>query len=457
MKCVFSRITATVMIALLFGACAPDRNSALEPGAIRVLAPVNNDQGEYSLGVTDLKGVADTTTLSGRYARFYFSPRIVENKLQGDSPRTRFLRNSNGDYIPGNETTQQLVAIYSHMQKLAALDEELGASGVNTWPRDVGVAVRVRGAGGGTSGNNAFYDGKTDAMLFVPYTQEGLPIPINGGILAHEHFHSLFFKLVMESPLAQIHSRQEFLYRAVIAERASRETPKPGDRRRLPPRGGYQNLDESEMYRYYHLAFMRGLNEGLADFWGWMYTGDPDFIAQSLPSQKSRRSLRVQDETSIKSLPREQDVKRQIGLMAAGMRDVEDGITSYSYSLGTQFSRVMKRFTDIYAEARGVDPLLARKEVAKVLIKTLPKIKANVKALDSKYYTSNLFLDSFVSALGELKEEECLFLADVMNNSVSTDVKTSRACKREDESWKLNEQSAPVRPISAAAPSKVNS
>ncbi len=166
----------------------PQSNKVGEEGTIRVLAPINAEGGAYSLDFIELKGIQDLDTLSGKFVHFFMSPRISSDRLQGPAPKTRFIRNSDGDYIPANEMTQQLVTVYAHMQRLAALDEELGAQGVNKWPRDIGVAVRVRGG----LDNNAFYDGKTDAMFFVPYTNKELPIAVNGGILAHEHFHSLF-------------------------------------------------------------------------------------------------------------------------------------------------------------------------------------------------------------------------------------------------------------------------
>lgn len=411
MKRVLSRITAAICLVSALGACAPQADTASEAGAIRALTPMNNSQGNYALDFFELKGIQDLQTLSGKYVQFYMSPRIVNNKLQGTAPKTRFIRNSEGNYVPANELTQQLVTVYAHMQKLALLDEELGAAGVNKWPRDVGVAVRVKGG----LNNNAFYDGETDSMLFVPYDQAGLPIAINGGILAHEHFHSLFYKLaVPDLPFqGSVHDREEFLNIVAGEDLATRA------RRQIPIVVGGEDMDANSLRSYYTLVLTRGMNEGFADFWGWMYTGNPDFISMSLPKEGANRSLKVTDESSINSLPSQESIERSLNVFynTGSTKRMKDYAVGYAYSLATQYSRVLKRFSDIHAQAQGMDSLMARKEVAKVLIKTLPKIRETFAALGEEPYTSAHFVMSFSQQLENMKQEECDYLAEVLNNS----------------------------------------
>ncbi|KYG68442.1 hypothetical protein AZI87_04115 [Bdellovibrio bacteriovorus] len=428
MKNVFSRIIAAISVSVL-AACAPQTDSATETGSVRVLAPMSNSKGSYSLDIFELKGITDLQTVAGKFVRFFLSPRIANKQLQGSAPQGRFIKNSDGAFIPANEMTQQLVTIYAHTQRLALLDEELGAGGVNKWPRDVGVAVKVRGG----LTNNAFYDGNTDSMLLVPYSSEGLPIPINGGILAHEHFHSLFYKLVMGDERAQIHDRENFLERAIVEDLSVRH-------RRLLPISTGEEMSEAQMHMYYHLAIIRGLNEGLADYWGWMYTGDPDFIAQSLPSEKATRSLKVRDEKSVNSLPSVENIKRSLNIFYSGAADkarFSDYVTGYAYSLGTQFSRVLKRYTDIYSKARGIEDLQARKDIAKLIVKVLPKMKDDFDKLDLNYYTADKFLKSMFALNESYREEECQFLAEVISSSVATTEEALTCEKMAESEFKL--------------------
>lgn len=452
MKRVLSRIIAAICLSGALVACAPQSDSASEAGTVRVLAPMSNSKAGYSLDILELKGIEDLQTVSGHFARFFLSPRIVDNHLQGTAPKGRFIRNGGGDYIPANEITQQLVTVYAHMQRLAQLDEDLGAGGVNKWPRDIGVAVKVKGG----VYNNAFYDGKTDSMLFVPYDQQGLPIAINGGILAHEHFHSLFYKLVLkESPYkGNAHDRPEFLNSVGITEEKARE------RKVLPimTRIEGEPMDASTQYFYYHAALSRGLNEGLADFWGWMYTGDPDFIAQSLPNERSARSLKAADENSVNALPSLNIVQRALNIYysSGDEKAMKQYVVGLAYSMATSYSRVMKRFTDIYARERSIDSLQARKDVAKILVKTLPKIAEGFQKLEGRYYTSVDFMVSFIEQLGAMHEAECSFVKDVLNNT-NSDLTVKFACKKdEQERWSVEKTAvkAPAESESETASSE---
>lgn len=431
MKRVFSRITAAILMSGALSACAPQSETAEQTGTVRVLAPQSNSKAGYSLQTVELLGIEDLQTVTGKFVRFFLSPRITNNTLHGRPAVARFIKNKSGDFIPANEITQQLVTIYAHTQKLAMLDEELGAGGVNQWPRDVGIGVRVKGSAGT---NNAFYDGATDSMLVVPYTQDGLAIAINGGILAHEHFHSLFFKMVLKDEAkndAAIHSRDEFLQNNAIVH----EDLAGRGRREKPVLIG-DELDEATLLKFHRLALMRGLNEGLADFWGWMYTGNPDFIAQSLPKQKRVRSLEVSDLFGIYELPNKVVVRNNLELFhASGERTkFREYVTGYAYTVGTQFSRVLKRFTDIYSKERGIEDLAGRKEIAKVVIKMLPSLKSDLVEKKDAFYSHEQFLQSFLKELGEMKKKECEFLAEVLETSA--ELPTIYSCV-EEAGWVL--------------------
>lgn len=441
MKYVFGRITAatiTITSALVLSSCSVQSNgekNVQEKDSVQVLMPLSNNAATYTLDIFTLKGIEDLQTVAGKFIHFFMSPSIVKNKLNGFSPKARFIRNADGVYVPTDEMSQQLVTIYAHMQRLAELDEELGVGSVNKWPRDIGVAVRVKGG----LNNNAFYDGQTDSMLFVPYVNSDLPIAINGGILAHEHFHSLFYKRAISDSIAQIHNRADFMDKAYITD-DSRFDDEPEVTVTRGP-----ELSDKDLHLFYHKALLRGLNEGFADFWGWIYTGNPDFIALSLPTEKMGRSLNVQDSKSVNFLPSEKTIKTSLEFFysSASEGKFESFVTGYAYTLGTQFSRLMKRFSDIYAETRKIDNLKARKEVGRILVNVLPDIKVDFQKLGDKYYTSVLLLNSFLKHIENMQADECQFLAEVYNNSAG-DTAFQYSCK-EEAGWKIVKE--PVKAV----------
>ncbi|MGE5087452.1 MAG: hypothetical protein ACM3MG_14200 [Bacillota bacterium] len=436
MKLVLPKIIAAVFVATALGACSSKQDTSDVSGSVQVLAPMNDSNGGYSLQFVNLLDLNNLREVSGRFVRFFMSPRIISDHLNGPAPQGRFIKNVDGKYVPANDLSQQLVTVYAHMQKLAQLDDELGAAGVNHWPRDIGVAVKV--VGGMT--NNAFYDGKTDAMLFVPYTNANLPIAANGGILAHEHFHSLFYKIVIKNQgltgEASIHDRKQFL-KALNVEEDNTDNHRVRVVTDDVPNPQSPQVEESKVKSYYMTTFVRGLNEGLADFWGWMYSGDPDFIASSLPSEKLNRSLKVESNITLTVAAMEQ--VRSAASLYTQYDKVRFGnyLVGLSYNIGTRYSRLLKRFTDIAAESRGVDSLSMRKEVAKWIIKTLPVFREDfTKTSATGYYAPAKFLENMASVISDMSEKECNFFADSIN---STDADFKRICIKDGSYWKLME------------------
>ncbi len=435
MKYVFSRFIAAILVLGILPACGPQFESTEQSGSTRVVSPWLTSQGEYSLQTIELRGLYDLKTLSGQFARFVFGPKVVDGKLQGHSPKGRFIKNSQNEYVPVDDLTQQMVVLYAHMQKFAELDEELGAGGVNTWPRDIGIAVRMKGG----VKNNAFYDGKTDSMLFVPYTWDHLPISINGGILAHEHFHSLFYKLVIKGSLEEVidrssvHEREDIVLNDDELEISEKALTKSFFGKRV--------LTNPEVVHKYHLETLTsGLNEGLADFWGWVYSGDPDFIAMSIPIEKGERSLNLRAGDIYPNLPSQKKMTNRIeSFMRYGEPDyMKSYLKGPAYSLGTQISRFLKGFTEIRIREREVSATQARKDVAKQIVSLLPQLKEKLLLSSSdKYFRPIDFVVLFAQQTSNLLEAECNFIASVLNNSEEFDGKQPYKCMQAT-SWELS-------------------
>ncbi|WP_413585357.1 hypothetical protein [Bdellovibrio sp. HCB274] len=442
MKLVLPKITSVMLLALAVTACSGQENTSQVSGSVQVLAPMNDSKSSLSLKFIELSGLDNLREVSGRFVRFFISPRILDNRLNGPAPQGRFIKNSDEKYVPTNEQSQQLVVIYAHMQNLAKMDEAVGAGGVNRWPRDIGVAVRE------SSGlvNNALYDGTTDSILIVPYTHQNLPIAVNGGILAHEHFHSLYYKLVMKDfsdPAGEQtvntgsnHDRAQFLEAAGITDSSDQATPNPRTESGLKiGKGREVALSEKLVKRYYNRYLHRGLNEGLADFWGWVYTGDADFIASSLPDFKLQRSLNI-GEYEVVGLV---SADRLRGIAASyvnfnSRQTYEEYMRDMAYSLGTKYSRLLKHFADKSAEARGVDAVEMRLKVASWIVATLPAFRQDFVENEANiYYPPTRFLQVFAAQIPDMNEKECQFLVEVMNSAEGS----SKSCENKNNRYEV--------------------
>lgn len=399
MKSVFTQILALTLLSAVFAVGCGQKESSEAQGDIQVRIPWYEEGTGYALKMVELKGISRLSQVSGQYVKFYFAPRVVGTKIRGVEPNAQFIKTEEG-FVPTNEVSQQMAAIYGHLQRLAELDTAMGVGNVNTWPRSVGIGVRLPDG----MVNNAFYDGKTDSMLIVPYSDRNLPIAVNAGILAHEHFHSLFYKIVikplLETPVAPLMQKSlknnvDNFELALGGSRASTLGIEP------------KEFSETELREYYHLVLTRGLNEGLADFWAWVYTGDPDFISLSLPEAKKFRTLRVKSH----SLPSREMIQGAVTTLSGGGR-VEARLTGYSYAIGTQISRVFKNYTEIYARARNKTSVVARHEVAQMIVSALPLMKADFLELTkvTDYYTPEKFFLKVISLNKDVTADEKLFI-----------------------------------------------
>jgi hypothetical protein len=440
-KRVFGRILLCVSALTAVVGCGESLKPAdTGAGNATVLTYMPQEEGGYRLQKFELIGISDIKEVAGRFVRFFVSPKITQQdgkeKMVGSAPRAQFIRNSAGDYVASDSFTIELFSIYAHMQKLAALDEELGAAGVNKWPRDIGVAVRAEGGG---MVNNAQYYGPADVMYFVRYTKSELPIQVNAGVLAHEHFHSLFYKLVPASKAARtsVHNHlaetADAPQKPVIISEAPKDLNVQLQVLKAPLSERSAETDQ-EMREVYYGA----LNEGFADFWGWMYTGDPDFIALSLPENKELRTLNNsgRGEDALVSLDNvygtlnniKEDLKTYEGFSdLQRTARYNDYRMNYKYAVGSRYARMLKQLAGLVKDERKLSDKESRKLVAKALLKILPLITM-------KDIGPELVVQSLATAIPELKESEC----DYLRTSVQkTDFENIWSCEKSDSLWLL--------------------
>jgi hypothetical protein len=396
---IFQSLLGILSIGLVLG-CNREPDTRKVSGDIKTRIPFTAEGGSYSLQEITLSGITSLYEFSGRYANIYIYPAVSESKIYGYRPKTRFLKS--GDlYIPEDELSQQVAVIYAHFQRFAALDIELGAGDVNKWPRDVGVAVRYN-MGNKLEMNNAFYDGATDSMLVVPYTQGNLPIAVNAGILAHEHFHSLYYKIVEKDVfkgLTPLHGQE------IRAEVLGQKKPLPDN--------------NDGFVEDYHKLFSRGINEGLADFWAWIYTGDPDFLQASLPTEKVGRSLNLSDADAQEyKFPNTEVWKMRVTNRFNNTSEDSCRNDRVAYCLGTDYARTLKRFTHRVQSSRGLSLQEARKIVGASIIKALPLLKAGFLALKkSEYFEPASFFTMLEGSIEGITSQEKDFLEALVSNA----------------------------------------
>ena len=394
-------------LALVLTGCAGE-NGSQQSGDLEFKTAQQRSDGSFVLESTVLEGVDSLEALAGRFARFLYSPGRSGSRLVGESASTRYLKNQNGTYVATDVLSLELSTLYFHMQSLAKLDAAMGVGSLNEWPRT--IAVRARTTEGTV--NNAYYDSETDSLVFVPYTRSEVPVSVNPGVIAHEHFHSIFNKLVI-SPLLQGQKfaglTKNFLDHQESEPRPS--APQTTDFKIMDPAiaANLENVTTAQAETY-HRYLLRSLNEGIADYWGWMYSGQVDFVRLSL-REAGKRSLEVQ---SLPELPTTKQVMGEVLWMKWR------GEPDY-YEYGTRYAQILKGLSDKISEARNLSRDDSKHLLAKAIVKTLPLMRENIlKTQGNEVYRTEQFLVDLVQRLDDLQTSECELLVGKINSLAMT-------------------------------------
>ncbi len=422
---------------LFNGGCSKKSDTQEAQGNVMVQVGVQTSPSSYTLQIVQLQGIDKLNEVAGNYAQFFYSPGATTDQLTGSAPHAAFVR-AGSYFAPSDFISLQMATLYFHLQNLALLDKEMGAENVNHWPRSVGLETQIIDSQNGTQKNNAFYNGQTDSMMFVPFDMNNLPISINAGIIAHEHFHSLFFKLVIlpatksEKALsiaASIHAEEKkatFVRKLSVARTA--------------------NLTEKEKNQYFNETFLRGINEGLADFWGWVYTEDVEFMRWSLPDYQLRRTLILEkDQQGV--FATKQTIFDKVNESAQFYSDIKAALTNYAYEIGTPYARFMVQFTELQAKAKNISQSQSKKITAHLILDFIKEMAVEVNGLGENDTVDPLSLFKYVAKLAEKEDQvkldqgSCDLLLKYINYK-QEDQQKLMTCKQKDSSQKDQKDSS---------------
>lgn len=211
---------------------------------------------------------------------------------------------------------------------------------------------------------------------------------INGGIIAHEYFHAMFSALV-ESRLSHFSSQVGRKQRLQeddghkVFVLPSRECPESGRERKIET--------EEQQREIYHVRLVRAMNEGLADFWGWLYSGDPRFVGKSVPRAGAFRDL-DRDTSPITSFEKFSGDSRLWGTCSRRSGQL------FVYDLGSQYAHWLRAaFKD-----------WSRDEIAKLMPRILLGIADHLEALKGESYARPaLVLEVVARAVKQHHPEIC--------------------------------------------------
>lgn len=409
-------------MAFLFfgGGCSTGPEGSATSGSLWFQGVAPDENGVYGLRVFQLDGIKNLENLEGKYASFIVAPKRNENHLEGMSAKAHFIKSRKGYLVPSDDFSAQILSLYRSFQILYKFDQLLGIENLNQWPRKVAVAVSVAGAKGA---NNALYEPNLDSFVFVRYTEKQIPIAVNFGIVAHEHFHSLFQHLVLQdSSLQNLNFEDaEKTYQQNLQQKSSGSPASPD--RPIKANYGVKLTGSNTRFKdilFYNLTLLKGLNEGLADAWAYLVLGDPDFIKHSMPLYLEARTLRAsQEDVFVQKESIQSEVQKQ-RTTSESTQISERSLISYSYAIGTQYSRMIRNLTLALAKAKDISEGEARKIVAAKVIASLPSLKNSLMDLVFKTEIDpTIYVQILAKQFDQLSQNECEALRPAIHDQFS--------------------------------------
>lgn len=288
--------------------------------------------------------------LKGEAAEVYYEAGLEDDGFTGSPARPNLTNSGDGVCIPMDTGSSLAITTYAQFERLLYFDRELKAENQVTWPRKVGVNIHLRNSDGRTH-NNAHYFAKNDSVAVIPYTLTGLPIGLNPGILAHEHFHGHFQAQVI-APLNliidEVITVDQFFY-AGFSIKPTVDDVENGDLTSV------QGLNK---------FVIRAWNEGLADLYGGIFSGESDFFSKSVSNLGSMRDLR----SPLGLFKSASAFERE----ARALGGVKESLIGTSYYQGALLARALYQ----YVTLSGIDG----KAFLSHIMSRLPALADTVKA-----------------------------------------------------------------------------
>jgi hypothetical protein len=244
----------TLMLAALACGCA-DRSGPVNVVVLGEVAP-----GRFALAPHPLATLTSVAEGRGGVATLLKGAKVdpeTNELIDGGGPvAIQFFEGTGGEIVPADLESLSLLSFYGHVEDSVRYFQSLGVDVGAFTPLPTYVRPDIGGQTLSFSDNAAFVSELHGFVLPAAFFfQSDVPLPANDGVITHEFTHAVFFYLLNG------HAKE--------------------------PR------EVTEQWPVPAFNYLFGLNEGLADCHGALRTGDPNFIAPSLPIASADRDMTV--------------------------------------------------------------------------------------------------------------------------------------------------------------------
>ncbi len=273
-----------ILTAFVSSCSAPDSSN----GTYRVRIPIDNGSGKYVQSTVELKSVTSLSKMEGSAAvikdrgsfKFFQGTDSVESD-PGYTPNAKFILSS-GVYIPQDPESLLLTTTMAHFEKLKDFYDLRNSTSLMKFPQNVMVQVDSSSIERltGPSAHNAFFIPGLSLFVFNLGGADSIPVAMNSGVIAHEYFHSVF------ASLSKFASQQREVWRGNGMNIGNDQINLYlNDACKNSAINGNVTSTQIKMSQKFVID---SINEGMADYFAYEYTGNPGWILATLPRAENR-------------------------------------------------------------------------------------------------------------------------------------------------------------------------
>jgi hypothetical protein len=317
-KCVFSKILAmmAVLVACVLIGVACTKREPHQNGIYKVRIPVDDGTGHYHFITAELRSVKDIHAMSGTVANLKIGGhvthevddlkakdwKVIDTKANDQTTPSAHFATVGDVLIPTDYTSLMLATVMYHMEGIKSFFDGIKGNEKLDFPFTVILnpnhIFTDKKYETYPITNNAAYLSSLDLFVFHPYHREELPMGFNGGIVGHEYTHRVFHGQTRNV-------LTDFLSKNINATILLDDTNVPAGSD-IPPESSdshseansESNIEVSpQELSKANVLMASALNEGLADYYAYEYTGNSAWM---LPSAQKNQSRDVKVEKYVK-------------------------------------------------------------------------------------------------------------------------------------------------------------
>jgi len=411
------KLLLLIVSSLLITSCEHEDGSPGDDAAFEALVvEYDFENNKYELIHENIYSLSKPRSLSSNVAKFFYK---VNSNVDLDfepAVHLNLIKTTDDLYVAKDISSLKSISSYKIYEDLYDMHKKLGILSYSVWPKKV-VVDGVDGA----KTHNAFHAAWRTSTYYLPFDPNDVPASLNPGVIAHEETHGLFATQVIKSNISEdlfkvnsalikiIHKIEKPCVRELSCGDFLNRYKKTEEFARIKSLQIFSN--QLDMMEYNH-TILRAIDEGFADFAGYVFTEVPNYLSATLGFEIERETFnRVVRSVVGPPLPSTVELRAVVSKVkgeplptniTGSLRTYVDTISRSSSLMGVSYNMAGQVSSLLNLLAQNIDHSLRPDHISKEeyffqsITKSLSKMN---KVVSQKYTSEEISFNDFFTAI----------------------------------------------------------